>query len=75
MLKCPGNGCEFATKSDRAHTAHVGKREKAKAGLAFIAEGVEQQQAKRQRASSPEHMKPDLYSEESMACDIKPDSQ
>ena len=71
MLKCPGKGCNFIPKSDRALTTHVGKCEKAKAGLALIAEEVEQRQAKRQRVLSPEHPEADLDSEEPMVCSIK----
>ena len=74
MLRCPGEGCKFTTKSDRAHTSHVGKCQKAKAGLALVAGEVEQRQAKRQRILSPEHPEPDLDSEESMVCPIKLDS-
>ena len=67
MLTCYVEGCDYATKSDRALTSHVNNCKKAKTRLAEVAEEVKQcridrRQAKRRRISSPERLElpPDI---------------
>jgi hypothetical protein len=88
MLSCPAEGCTFRAKTDRALTTHIGKCKKAAAGLASIAEEIEQHEAeghrqpKRRRILSPEHPEVMVDVEETayvdcevrtMNIDMKPD--
>ena len=67
MLTCYIEGCDYATKSNKALTSHVNNCKKAKTRLAKVAEEVKQcridcRQAKQCRISSPEclELPPDI---------------
>ena len=76
MLKCPGEGCKYLAKSDRALTSHMIKCTHAAAGLASIADNTreretDQRQAKRPRISPPEHLEEAPEPDEDMDIDFE----
>ena len=76
MLVCPGEGCNYRAKTDRALSTHLRQCQKAATGLASVAHQIEQhgahqQQVKWHRVSSVEPLEDVPEVEESMDVDLE----